>query len=97
MFLGSEVLETTSHLISAIVSDAVRMWFGCGSDVVRRWFGRGSEVVRMWAGGGSDVFSDLVQTVCQKLRESGSQHSKDSIFDTSGDFPLTGGSLAEKI
>ena len=54
-------------------SDAVRMWFGRGSDVVRMWFGRGSDVVRMWVGGGSDVLSDLVQTVWQKLRESGCQ------------------------
>ena len=50
------------------------MWFGRGSDVARAWFGRGSDVIRMWVGGGSDVFSDLVQTVWQKLSESGFQH-----------------------
>ena len=50
-----------------------RMWFGCGSDVVQTWFGRGSDVVQTWFGRGSDVFSDLVQTVWQKLRESGFQ------------------------
>ena len=35
-----------------------------------------SDVVRTWFGGGSDVFSDLVQTVWQKLRESGFQQSE---------------------
>ena len=54
-------------------SDAFRIWFGCGSDVVRMWFGRGLDAVWMWFRGGSDVFSDLVQTVWQKLRESGFQ------------------------
>ena len=46
-----------------------------GSPKVQMWFGRGSDadVVRMWFGVGSDVFSDLVQTVWQKLRESGFQ------------------------
>ena len=43
--------------------------------MVWTWFGRGSDVVRMWVGGGSDVFSDLMQTVWQKLRESGFQHA----------------------
>ena len=38
------LLETTFPLTSAIVSDAVRTWFGRGSDVVRTWFGRGSDV-----------------------------------------------------
>ena len=47
------------------------MWFGCGSDVVRTWFGCGS-----------DVFSDLVQTVWQKLRVSGFQHPKTRNFMT---------------
>ena len=76
-----KVLETTCPSISVIVSDTVRMRFGCGSDVVRMWFGRGfgrgSDVVRTWFGsgseGGSDVFSDLVQKVWQKFRESGFQ------------------------
>ena len=49
--------------------------FGCGSHAVWMWFGRGLDVVRMWGGGGSDVFPDLAQTVWQKLRESGFQHS----------------------
>ena len=40
------------------------------------WFGGGSDVVRRWVGGGSDVFSDLVQTVWQKLRERGFQQSE---------------------
>ena len=44
------LLEATS----AIVLDAVRMWFGCGLDAVRMWFGCGSDVVRtcfrMWLG-----------------------------------------------
>ena len=40
------------------------------------WFGRGSDVVRMWFGGGSDVFSDLVQTIWQELRESGFQQQR---------------------
>ena len=44
-------------------------WFGCGSDMVRLWVGCGSDVF-------SDVFLDLVQTVWQKLRESGFQHAK---------------------
>ena len=52
-------------------SDVARTWFGCGSDVVRMWFGRGLDVVRICFGCGSDVFSDLVQTVWQNLRESG--------------------------
>ena len=52
------------------------MWFGRGSDVVQTWFGCGSDVVRMWVGGGSDVFSDMVQTVWQKLRESGSTRAE---------------------
>ena len=68
------VLETTFPLTSAIVSDVVWMWFGRGSDVVRMWSGRGPDVVRTWFGRGSDVFSDLVQTVWQKLREGGFQH-----------------------
>ena len=46
------VLETTFPLTSAIVSDVVRMRFGCGSDVVRIWFGCGSDVVRTWFGCG---------------------------------------------
>ena len=40
------------------------------------WFGRGSDVVQTWFGCVSDVFSDLVQTVWQKLRESGFQQSE---------------------
>ena len=52
------------------------MWFGRGSDVVRTWFGCGLDVVRMWVRGGSHVFSDLVQTVWQKLRESGFQQAR---------------------
>ena len=51
-------------------------YFGCGSDVVQMWL----DVAGMWFGGGSDVFSDLVHTVWQKLRESGFQHFL-SIFD----------------
>ena len=47
-------------------------WLGCGSDMVRTWLGRGSDVGRRWVG----RVSDLVQTVWQKLRESGFQHSK---------------------
>ena len=47
-----------------VVSDVVRLWFRCGSDVVRRW-----------VGGGSDMFSDLVQTDWQKLREIAFQHT----------------------
>ena len=39
-------------LTSAIVSDVVRTWFGCGSEVVRRRFTGGSEVAhtcyRIW-------------------------------------------------
>ena len=46
----TELLETTFPLISAIVSDVVRMRFGCGSGVVRMWFRRGSEVARRWLG-----------------------------------------------
>ena len=72
--LALPLLETASTLTSTIVSDVVWMWFGRGSDVVRTWFGCGSDVARMWVGGGSDVFSDLAQTVWQKLRESGCQH-----------------------
>ena len=45
------------------------------------WFGRGSNVVRRWLGGGSDLFSDLVQTVWQRLRESGFQHGIDLCFN----------------
>ena len=67
------MLETTFPSTSAIVSDVIRMWFGRGSDVVQTWFRCGSDVVRRWVGGGSDVFSDLVQTVWQKFRESGFQ------------------------
>ena len=40
------------------------------------WFGRVSDVVQMWVGGGSDVFSDLVQPIWQKLRESGFQRRR---------------------
>ena len=64
------ILETTFPFTSAIVSDVVR----CGSDVVWSvwtWFGCGSEVGRRWLG---RVFSELVQTLWQKLRESGFQH-----------------------
>ena len=49
---------------------------GCGMR-----FGRGSDVVRMWVGGGSDVFSDLVQTIWQKLREvASSNRTKNFMF-----------------
>ena len=65
----AHLLETIFPLTSAI------NYFGCGSDTVRMWFGRGSAVVQMWFGGGSDVFSDLVQTIWRKLRESGFQHA----------------------
>ena len=61
---------------SASVSDVVRMRLGCGSGVVWMWLRRGSDVVRTWVRGGSDVFSDLVQTVWQKLRESGFQRCR---------------------
>ena len=60
-------------------SDVVRTWSGCGSDVVRMRFGHGSDVVQMWVGRGSDVFSDLVQTVWQKLRESGFQQQSPTL------------------
>ena len=63
VFRCFQMLETTFPLTSAVFSDVVRMWFG-----------RGSDLVRMWVRGGSDVFSDLVQTVWQKSRESGFQH-----------------------
>ena len=59
-YLHETAQETTFPLTSAIVLDVVQMRFGSGSDVVRMWFG-----------GGSCVFSDLVQTVRQKLREIG--------------------------
>ena len=45
---GRELLETSSPLTCAIVSDVARMRLGCGSDAARMWFGCGSDVVRMW-------------------------------------------------
>ena len=50
---SSSVLDRFQSARFECGSDAVRMWFGCGSDA-------GSDAVRMWFGRGSDVFSDLV-------------------------------------
>ena len=58
------VCETSGLLLSNHFSLNLCHCFGCGSDVVRMWCGR-------VFGCGVDVFSDLVQTVWQKLRESG--------------------------
>ena len=53
-----------SRNFRAIASDVARMWLGCGLNKARMWLRRSS-----------DLFSGVVQTVWQKLRERGFQHS----------------------
>ena len=75
------------NLLSLKLPPLFRMRLGCGSKAARLWLGCGSDVARMWRGRGLDVFSDVVQTVWQKLRERGLQHAHVLLLTSDVLFP----------